>query len=625
MITARGWWFLLAVLVLLAVGVCAGLPALALVTLTLLIWFLSALLRFHFRLRLLNGKLRIGREIRDERGPVESLWDQRTFLVQAELHNESLLPTLYLRLTDRLPFGVKRVAGGLETDGVVRGQGKLAVSYHIHCEAPGQARFEGLQVQFADVQGFFYARQFLRAPRTYRVLPALADIRGHVPTVKRLNLLPLLGSHRHRRPGSGSELLDLRDYMPGDPPKTIAWKVSARRDRLITKVFESEVPLRCTFFVDTSYSVRVGSIGHNALSQLVELAAALCQAAAGSRDLPGLCLFDDEGVRTYLRPARSARHVVQIMNRLAEAAILSPTSGEVTVDALLPLAYSFAEEVYPDLLARELNHCPWWLPWWAPRAPATIPVVPLRARSWSAWPGVLWRRFWRRCWLVWGQRFGARLSGYERRRYRWRKLLAAVLAVRHSLGPGGLSYLMENDQPFVMHMQQFLAEHQVPYMPPLFGLRGEYLYAARGKVDVLARTLLQAIARGKDNELYVLLVDVLELENDLAPLVHAIKVGMARHHQIMVVCPWPPGIAPPDEKHLHQLEDRLADGRARNMVELRSFLEQLTTLRLQRAYFKLRRTFGKVGVTVLCATQSDSTQLVLNRLDQLRRQGRGVR
>ena len=40
--------------------------------------------------------------------------------------------------------------------------------------------------------------------------------------------------------------------MPGDPPRTIAWKVSARRDRLITKEFESEVPVRCTLFLDTS-------------------------------------------------------------------------------------------------------------------------------------------------------------------------------------------------------------------------------------------------------------------------------------------------------------------------------------------------------------------------------------
>src|SRR5205807_7342783 len=114
--------------------------------------------------------------------------------------------------------------------------------------------------------------------------PALVDAEGKTATSKRHNLLPPPGINRLLRPGTGSELLDLRDYLPGDPPKTIAWKVSARRDRLITKDFESEVPVRCTLFLDTSNSVRLGPPGKNALARLVEIAATVAQAAAGTRD-----------------------------------------------------------------------------------------------------------------------------------------------------------------------------------------------------------------------------------------------------------------------------------------------------------------------------------------------------
>ena len=129
--------------------------------------------------------------------------------------------------------------------------------------------------------------------RVYRVLPVLAETRGRLSAIKRYNLLPLLGYHRHARPGTGSELLDLRDYLPGDPPKTIAWKVSARRGKLMTKEFESEVPIRCTLFVDTSDAVRVGVPGKNPLARLVEIAFAVAQASAGTRDLTGLCLMSD--------------------------------------------------------------------------------------------------------------------------------------------------------------------------------------------------------------------------------------------------------------------------------------------------------------------------------------------
>src|SRR5262249_35744086 len=155
----------------------------------------------------------------------------------------------YVRVADRVPFGVEHFRGEAEADGPVARDQPLEIGYRIMHPHPGRVRFEGVGVQLADLQGFFYHATFLSFPQVYRVMPPLADARGHVATTKRHNLLPLLGHHRHPRPGSASELLDLRDYLPGDPPKTIAWKASARRDRLMTKVFESEVPVRCTLFV----------------------------------------------------------------------------------------------------------------------------------------------------------------------------------------------------------------------------------------------------------------------------------------------------------------------------------------------------------------------------------------
>ena len=106
--------------------------------------------------------------------------------------------------------------------------------------------------------GFFYRRVFVRVPTEYLVLPTLADAEGGQRATKRLNSLPPPGIHRLRRPGGGSELLNLREYRPGDPPKMIAWKASARRDFLITKELENDVPVRCVLFLDTSEAVRLG-------------------------------------------------------------------------------------------------------------------------------------------------------------------------------------------------------------------------------------------------------------------------------------------------------------------------------------------------------------------------------
>ncbi|MFX9065594.1 hypothetical protein ABTN38_19505, partial [Acinetobacter baumannii] len=66
------------------------------------------------------------------------------------------------------------------------------------------------------------------------------------------------------------------------------------------------------------------------------------------------------------------------------------------------------------------------------------------------------------------------------------------------------------------------------------------------KIEVLSGALLRAVSQGRDNELFVLLADLLELTEHLGPLLRAVKVALARHHQVMVVCPWPVDVpAPP--------------------------------------------------------------------------------
>lgn len=591
MLTARGWWFLVSILALIAFVAMASESAMLVLSLTLLLWFFAEWTLFAYRAWILLRHLRVVRTVLDDRGAVDALWSGRTFKVTAEVRLESWIPFGYVLLTDFVPFDVDLVEGTTTKSGPISREKPQVCSWTLRCRYPGRVRFEGMRLEMADLQGFFHHIAFLSAPVIYRVLPPLADAEGNTPAVKRQNILPAPGLHRHRRPGSGSELLDLRDYLPGDPPKTIAWKVSARRDRLITKEFESEVPLRCTLFVDTSQAVRVGPVGRNPLARLVEIAAAVAQATAANRDLAGVGLFDEQEVVTILRPSRGRRHLIQMLNVLADAVALAPATGQARVPALMPLAYALALEIYPHLLRPALNSVPFWLPWlWAQ------PAWSDRPRSWLRMPIPIL----------------SRLSPERRRRAVWRKRLAALLALREHLGPAGVAQLQEDDERFALSMQQFLAEHQVPYPVPLHDRQGRYLFASPGKVEVLARALLQSVARGRDNELFVLLTDLLDLADDLEPLLRAIKVALARHHQVCVVCPWPAELPAPDAP-LQPLPTQES-----LLVELR----EQTAQRLQRAYHGLRRQLGRLGVMVLCAQQQDSVALILERLDRLRMVGR---
>jgi uncharacterized protein (DUF58 family) len=667
--TPRGGWTLFTVGLMLVLGLVSEVPALSVTGLTLLLWFGWEWLNFAVRLRTLRQRLRIEREVIDERGPVTTLWAGRFFTVHVSLSLRGGARLPYIAISDPVPFGVHHDEGKTTADGELSVDSPLEIRYDVWCPLPGVARFEGLRIEMTDLQGFFAHVTFLRDPVILRILPSSLIYKSGGPIVKYQNMLPPPGIHRLHRPGSGGELLDLRDYLPGDPPKTIAWKVSARRDRLVTKEFESEVPVRCTLFLDTSSSVRVpsppseperrrwkrGSPAYfKPLDRLIDLAAGVIRAGVSIRDLTGLCLFDEHSSR-FVRPERTAAHPNRLYQLLGDAAALSPVADRADPEELAPVAYAFAQEVYPDLLRTEVNVMPWWLAlvaafprytrhrrgmfdslyrrkatiliWCITILPFSLLVLSILSLVFDWVPG--WARgvlggllffgtplLVNAGWLIF--LFSLLVTGKQRRRARWRKRLSALFCLRYGPIHGGIEALMQDDDQYTLYLQRFLAEHQVPCYVPLYDEKGQYLFARPEKVVVLARALVQAAARGRDNELFVILADLLELDSNLDPLLQAVRVALGRHHQVLVVCPWPQGVPPPEEE---KERTTLPSADATRDNRLRGLVSGLTARQMHAAYGRMRRTFARLGVQMICAASEESVPLILNRLERIRQMG----
>jgi uncharacterized protein (DUF58 family) len=679
MLTPRGTWFLVVTGLVLAVGALV-VPyysvAPALVGLTLLLWFAAEWVAFQTRSCAAVSRLAVTRHVLQGGREVPMVWAGLPFEVRVTVRNPSTFDVPFAVVEDRPAVAAEGGRGAARRFVRLPAGGEVEVAYALTAPALGVLRFEGVKVRVADANGFFLRRVFLRAPVEYLVLPPLADDEGRQRATKRFNTLPPPGAHRLRLPGSGSELLDLRDYRPGDPPKTIAWKASARRDRLITKEFENDVPVRTVLFLDTTDGVRLGPPGNTLLTRMAAVAAGVAQAAAANRDLVGLTTFDEHDA-TGSSPARTKQHMIGVLRRLAEASSLQPGVAGVPAEVLTRRAYPLAQELYPELMAKRANAMPLsrlWMPlldrkfgWVAP-ALILFGLVLFMLGLRSIYVGIFHpgafadRAAWdtqvligARTWLLRAVNYAASLTpsgwafplkigwmllvfvvtffppamlalvfwffhgirgwfGERKRELTKRKQLAALFALQDGAGPGPVERYVHDDGAYAARASAFLRHHLLRCPVPLYDDRGRYRFRCAGKAAVLAGALVRAVGRARDNELYVVLADLAELGSDLAPVVRACRAARARHHHLLVIVPWPADVPSPDDPEAD------ADGGRPGRREggLARFVRASLTRQYHESFRALRRELGRAGATVMRVNDGDPVRVVLDRLDRVR-------
>jgi len=653
LLTARGWWFLfftseVALLGVLLIGRYA--PTVPILALTLLLWFVGEWIWFWVRTNSAHGRIVIERHILQGDRELPTLWAGVDCTVRVVVRLTGGPPLPFVSLADKLPVGQHIRTGHRRAITRLTAAEPVVLEYKIHPQAPGVVRFEGIELRAADLCGFFYRRSFFRLPTEYLVLPPLSDDDGTQRANKRFNTLPPPGVHRIRRAGSGTELLHLRDYLPGDPPKTIAWKASARKDKLITKELESDVPVRCVLFLDASNSTRLGAAGQTPLAKLAGIGAAVLQAAASDRDLVGLTVFDEKEARVH-KPARTRRHTMQLLRALAETAGRPAESTETDPAVLQRHAYSLAQDLYPDLLETRLNSRPFglfWIPlsdsrlrwllvlpiiwqffnWKAEGFNAVVEMTRniIRPKSLTDLPGflivfllvmlaptVLTGLYW----FVFG------IRGFlppRSRELSKRKQLGALFAARDGGTPASIERCIHDDAYFGEQASRFLVEHHHQPPPKLFAKNGDYRFRGPEKVPVLATALLRTIGMARDNELYIVLADLVELADDLEPLLKSVRAARGRHHQVLILLPWPEDLPPPKDPR-DATPDPVEQKRKR--TTLGNVIHTSLVEGYHRKYEALRTALVRAGASVVRVNQGDPVRLVLARLDRVR--GAGVR
>jgi uncharacterized protein (DUF58 family) len=173
-----------------------------------------------------------------------------------------------------------------------------------------------LSVDSLGPLGLGIRRTSIVLPWDVRVYPALTSLRRQAAMAEALRRREL-GRRPHRWLGEGRLFESLREFVPGDDPRHIDWKASARRGKMILRQFEAERRQQVLLVLDAGRLLTADIAGVARMDYVVQAALELAYAAAQHDDNVGIMVFAD-GVRHYVAPQRGRHGLKPVLDVLAE-------------------------------------------------------------------------------------------------------------------------------------------------------------------------------------------------------------------------------------------------------------------------------------------------------------------
>ena len=403
----------------------------------------------------------------------------------------------------------------------------------------GKVSFPGIRVEASDYWGFFRLEQFIPIVQEPTVLPYLIRPQTTVSVLKHNNLQRHIGHHRHMSAGLSSELLGIRDYRIGDPPRTIAWKPTARLGKLMTCEYESEVPVRATIFVDLAVYQFQGRPGPSAADRAIMSCAAIAKLLLADRDPVAAVLLKSDSTE-HIKHAGGERQLTKLLQYLLAASNPNPPLEHMRINELIRLVFENGSRRFPKQFDEFFNH------------------GPVRRRIFRIRPT---------------------------RNDRIRRSLAVVLEHLLDWQPGTSTRMQFDDDLMRKACLDYVQKYTVVTNSTNLTAKPPWADPGRWQVECqkmtlkLTETLLQSKARAKDNELFVVVApEPIDLASE-DMVENTLKSVVASGHRVIFVAP----LVPEEPTQIH---DPLA----------RRILSEATPVNMRDAKTRFRDRVSQLGV-----------------------------
>jgi uncharacterized protein (DUF58 family) len=238
--------------------------------------------------------------------------------ISVELHNFGRRP-VFARVTDETSRALRREPPVLEL--AAPAGGMASAQYEIFPAQRGDLLIGKFYMRYQSALRLAERWAVAETSATVRVLPNLEQAKQQTLYLIRTRQVAM-ERRRRRLSGLGREFESLREYRTGDEFRNISWTATARRSKLITRVFQVERSQTVWIVLDAGRLLReqivrgAGSLRLSKLDYAVDAALALAQVAMHSGDRVGLLAYGRE-IQQNQNAGRGAAHLHSLVESLA--------------------------------------------------------------------------------------------------------------------------------------------------------------------------------------------------------------------------------------------------------------------------------------------------------------------
>ncbi len=228
------------------------------------------------------------------------------------LENSARLP-VYAKIVDNVPASLRSEAP--ELDLKCAAHGEASAEYKIIPRQRGDIEFGATYVRYQGPLRIAERWALAHTEQKICVYPNLEEARQHSVYLIRSRQIEMEKRHSRIR-GAGREFESLREYRVGDEVRDVCWTASARRGKLVTRVYQIERSQTIWLVIDAGRLMRARVAGLSKLDFAINAALSLSEVALGTGDRVGLLAYG-RTIQKRMLPHRGSMHLRQLIQQLA--------------------------------------------------------------------------------------------------------------------------------------------------------------------------------------------------------------------------------------------------------------------------------------------------------------------